>query len=81
MQITGSSSIAAITFADDSMVNIRFTSSDKEYGFRAKDLASVQSTVQNAIENDGSVGKVIAAARREGLLTAVWFPSLFLHFI
>jgi hypothetical protein len=24
---------------------------------------------------------VIAAARREGLLTAVWFPSLFLHFI
>jgi|TARA_B100001094_G_scaffold331495_1_gene400044 hypothetical protein len=71
MQITGSSSIAAITFADDSMVNIRFTSSDKEYGFRAKDLASVQSTVQNAIENDGSVGKVIAAARREGLLTAV----------
>lgn len=71
MQITGSSSIAAITFADDSMVNIRFTSSDKEYGFRAKDLASVQSTVQNAIDNDGSVGKVIAAARREGLLTAV----------
>jgi hypothetical protein len=24
---------------------------------------------------------VIAAARREGLLTAVWFPSLFLHLI
>ena len=71
MQITGSSSIAAINFADDNMVNIQFTSSDKEYGFRATDLASVKSSVQNAIDTDGSVGKVIASARREGLLTAV----------
>ena len=71
MQITGSSSIAAITFADDNLVNIQFTSSDKEYGFRAKDMASVQSSVQHAIDTDASVGKVIATARREGLLTAV----------
>ena len=73
MQITGSSSIAAVTFGENNAVGVQFTSSDTEYGFVAKDQDAFRASLESTIAGKQSVGKMIATARRSGELTAVWF--------
>lgn len=71
MQITGSSSIAAVTFGENNAVGVKFTSSETEYGFIAKDQDAFRASLESTVAKQESVGKMIATARRSGELTAV----------
>ena len=72
MQILNSSSIAAVTFGDNNAVGVQFISSDTEYGFVAKDQNAFRAELESTLAGKGSVGKMIAGARKSGALTAVW---------
>jgi len=71
MQITGSSAIAAINFGSDNAVSVQFTSKDTAYDFVALDATALKQEIETTVTKGESVGKLIAARRRDGSLKEV----------
>jgi len=53
-------------------VNIQFTSTDKQYTFRAADPSTFVADLEQVIADQGSVGSYIHRARTSELLVEVW---------
>lgn len=67
IEIENSSAISKIEFnKEESIVGICYTSSNKTYDFFCQNLEIVKSKVQDAIEKQESVGKLIHYLKKQG---------------
>ena len=61
---------------DGEQVNVQFTSSDKQYTFRAADPITFVADLEQVIADpEGSVGSYISSARKSDLLVEVWLVA------
>lgn len=61
---------------DGEQVNVQFTSSDKQYTFRAADPSTFVADLEQVIADpEGSVGSYINRARKSDLLVEVWLVT------
>lgn len=56
---------------DGDLVNLQYTSGDKEYSYQAQDPSTFVADLESCMANDASVGSFIAQCRKQGRLTDV----------
>lgn len=71
MKITNSSAINNIEFGSDGQVLITYSSSDKNYEYKANDLDAFQNDLNDVIEEGESVGQFVNRAIRAQVLQQV----------
>ena len=56
---------------DGDLVNLQYTSSEKEYSYQAPDPSTFVADLESCIASDASVGSFISQARKQGRLVEV----------